>query len=148
MRLLTSLLAIHCCALALPHPSAGQRQPPMAKRVPKVDTLHGDIRRDDYYWLREKSNPEVRRYLEAENAYTEASLAHAAPLRDTLYREMLVQACEDVLNGVRGLVRVREQDAAEPGHPLAVGAVQVVVGSHPGSGRVHRGSQRTRNPIG
>ena len=32
--------------------------PPVAKKVPKIDTLHGDIRQDDYYWLREKDDPD------------------------------------------------------------------------------------------
>src|SRR5229473_2352689 len=44
--------------------------PPVANKIPKVDTLHGDIRQDDYFWLREKDNPEVTAYLRAENAYT------------------------------------------------------------------------------
>ena len=78
-----------CCAPALSGAAEAQREPPVAKRIPRVDTLHGDVLRDDYYWLREKSNPEVRRYLEAENAYTETSLAHTASLRDSIYREML-----------------------------------------------------------
>jgi oligopeptidase B len=64
-------------------------QPPVAKRIPKTDTLHGEVRRDDYFWLRQKSDPEVRAYLEAENAYTEASLSHLKPTQDSIYREML-----------------------------------------------------------
>ena len=44
---------------------------------------------DDYAWLREKENPEVTAYLEAENAYAEAVMAPLAGLRDELYREML-----------------------------------------------------------
>ena len=83
------LIAGMCVAAVLPRAGEAQREPPVAKRVEKVDTLHGEIFRDDYHWLREKTNPEVRRYLESENAYTEASLAHTAGLRDSLYREML-----------------------------------------------------------
>jgi oligopeptidase B len=44
---------------------------------------------DPYYWLREKGTPEVERYLEAENAYTEAATAHLKPFREALYEEML-----------------------------------------------------------
>ena len=44
---------------------------------------------DDYAWLRDKQNPEVTAYLEAENAYAEAVMAPLAGLRDELYREML-----------------------------------------------------------
>ena len=63
--------------------------PPIARKIPRVETLHGEVRADDYYWLREKSNPETIGYLEAENAYTEAGLAHLAPLRERLYQELL-----------------------------------------------------------
>jgi len=63
--------------------------PPLARKIPKVDTLHGNIRVDNYFWLREKANPEVIRYLEAENGYTEAGLKHLEPLRETLYQELL-----------------------------------------------------------
>jgi len=44
---------------------------------------------DDYYWLREKSNPEVAKYLEAENAYTAAAIKHLQPFAAKLYDEML-----------------------------------------------------------
>ncbi len=63
--------------------------PPVAERRAHVDTLHGDVRGDEYFWLRVKSDPAVRSYLEAENAYAEAALAPLAPLREQLYKEML-----------------------------------------------------------
>jgi len=44
---------------------------------------------DPYYWLREKENPEVRAYLEAENAYADAVMAPTLPLQETLYREIV-----------------------------------------------------------
>ena len=62
--------------------------PPTAKTQPKIDTLHGDTRTDPYFWMREKSNPEVAAYLEAENAYTDAVLAPTKELQETLYQEM------------------------------------------------------------
>ncbi|HEX2694338.1 MAG TPA: oligopeptidase B, partial [Acidobacteriota bacterium] len=46
--------------------------PPVARRVDHKSVWHGEIVQDPYYWLREKTNPEVAKYLEAENAYTEA----------------------------------------------------------------------------
>ena len=49
-----------------------QPTPPVAKRVPHQEVRHGATVIDNYFWLREKSNPEVVQYLEAENAYTEA----------------------------------------------------------------------------
>mgnify|MGYP002783590076 CR=1 FL=1 len=64
-------------------------RPPVAEKRPKIDTLHGDVRRDDYFWFRNRTDPAVIRHLEAENAYTEAMQASLAPLRETLYGEML-----------------------------------------------------------
>ena len=61
----------------------------MARQIPKVDTLHGEVRVDDYFWLREKTNPEVTAYLEAENAYTAEKMQHTEALQDQLYQEML-----------------------------------------------------------
>ena len=63
--------------------------PPLAVKHPKDVSIHGDLRVDDYFWLREKSNPEVLAHLRAENAYTDAVMAPALPLRDTLYQEMV-----------------------------------------------------------
>ena len=63
--------------------------PHVANIIPKADTLHGDIRVDNYYWLRERTNPEVRKYLEAENAYTAAVTAPTVALQETLYNEMV-----------------------------------------------------------
>jgi len=70
--------------------------PPVAERREHVTTVEGvgvdgaDVEiHDDYYWLRERDNPEVIAYLEAENAYTEAMMAHTETLQQTLYQEML-----------------------------------------------------------
>ena len=59
--------------------------PPVAKKVPHTVTLHGETRSDDYFWLKEKTNPEVIKYLEAENAYTAAvTKPHRAAPRHAL----------------------------------------------------------------
>ncbi len=63
--------------------------PPVAKVIPKTDTLYGDVRVDNYYWLRERNNPEVIEYLEAENEFTSAMMAHTAELQNRLYSEIL-----------------------------------------------------------
>jgi len=63
--------------------------PPVAKQVPRETTLHGDTRVDNYYWLREKSNPEVISYLQAENAYTDAVMKPTEEFQAALYKEML-----------------------------------------------------------
>ena len=63
--------------------------PPVARKHPTETTLHGVTLRDDYAWLRDREDPEVAAYLEAENAYAEAFMAPLAVLRDGLYAEML-----------------------------------------------------------
>src|ERR1700761_4353284 len=64
-------------------------QPPVAPIVHTETKLHGIVLADDYAWLRDKTNPEVTAYLEAENAYAEEFMAPLATLRDELYQEML-----------------------------------------------------------
>jgi oligopeptidase B len=52
-------------------------------------TRHGDRRVDPYAWLRDKSDPEVIAYLDAENRYTEQVMAPLKGFREALYEEML-----------------------------------------------------------
>jgi oligopeptidase B len=61
--------------------------PPIAKKIPKELTLHGHTRIDDYYWLRDRDNPEVMAYLEAENDYAKNAMAHAEHLQAKLIEE-------------------------------------------------------------
>src|SRR5690242_9364697 len=63
-------------------------QPPVARRIPRTVTMHGDTRDDPYYWLRDRANPEVIEYLSAENAYLEHALEHTRPLQDQIYTEL------------------------------------------------------------
>jgi oligopeptidase B len=67
---------------------AAELDPPVAKAVPKNLEAHGHVRVDDYYWLRERENPEVIDYLNRENDYTEAMMDHTKGLRDTLFEEI------------------------------------------------------------
>ncbi|WP_269533775.1 S9 family peptidase [Chitinimonas sp. BJYL2] len=69
--------------------------PPVAPRRPVVLKQHGDTRIDDYLWLRERDNPEVLAYLQAENAYADAVLAPLKPLQDQLYDEIKARIKED-----------------------------------------------------
>jgi len=62
--------------------------PPLAAVRPHRFDEHGTVRIDPYYWLKERSNPEVIKYLEEENAYTKAVMAHTEALQDRLYEEM------------------------------------------------------------
>ncbi|MGC1460584.1 MAG: S9 family peptidase [Terracidiphilus sp.] len=63
--------------------------PPVARKEHKETHLHGVKLTDDYAWLRDKQNPEVTAYLEAENAYADALMAPLNNLRAELYQEML-----------------------------------------------------------
>ena len=63
--------------------------PPVADKKPHFTVTHGDTLQDDYFWMREKSNPEVVHYLEAENAYADAVMDPTRPLQESLYQEML-----------------------------------------------------------
>ena len=63
--------------------------PPTAKKVPNVTEVNGHKLVDNYYWLRDKTNPEVKAYLESENAYTDEVMKPTEPLQKKLYDEML-----------------------------------------------------------
>ena len=86
--------------------TAPDPKPPIAARKPVTTTLHGIARSDDYAWLKdpdwqrvmrepETLDPEIRAYLEAENAYTDRFLAPHAALRETLVSEMRGRMKED-----------------------------------------------------
>jgi oligopeptidase B len=62
--------------------------PPVAAVRPYRFDEHGNVRIDQYYWLKERSNPEVIKYLEDENAYTKAVMAHTEALQGRLYEEL------------------------------------------------------------
>ncbi len=74
-----------------PEASEQARQAPVAPRIEHREVRHGETVVDDYYWLREKSNPEVVKYLEAENAYTAAVTKDLDPFVSKLYDEMLAR---------------------------------------------------------
>ncbi len=95
MRRLPSTIAL-TCALAI----AAQAQdvqlandppvkPPVAAKQPKVSSIHGYSRTDEYSWLRDRSNPAVRQYLESENAYTASVMKPTESLQGHLYDEMV-----------------------------------------------------------
>jgi oligopeptidase B len=74
--------------------------PPIAPPRPTVLRHGDDERTDPYFWLRDRDDPRVLAHLEAENAYTEAALAHHEPLRKAIYSEIVG--------------RVQETDASAP----------------------------------
>jgi oligopeptidase B len=69
----------------MPEPTITQ---PVAKIVPKSLEMHGHVRRDNYYWLNERDDPEVMVYLTAENDYTDAVMAHTQDLQEALFNEI------------------------------------------------------------
>ncbi|MCL6452613.1 MAG: S9 family peptidase [Alicyclobacillus sp.] len=73
-------------------------QPPVAKRIPHPHTLHGDVRPDDYYWLRERDNPDVIAYLEAENRYYQEMMKPIEGLTQRLYEAMVARIPEAEVN--------------------------------------------------
>jgi oligopeptidase B len=64
-------------------------KPPMAKKLTHVEAVHGDKLVDEYFWLRDRKNPEVKAYLENENAYADAFMKPTEALQAKLYEEML-----------------------------------------------------------
>jgi len=63
--------------------------PPAAPKTPTETPVFDAVLEDDYAWLRDKEDPEVTAYLNAENAYAETVMAPLDGLRDELYKEML-----------------------------------------------------------
>jgi len=78
--------------------SAPAAAPPAAKKIHTENHINGGNLVDDYRWLREKPNPEVAQYLEAENAYTDAIMKPTEALQKKLYDEMLSHIKETDVN--------------------------------------------------
>ncbi|OGR42018.1 MAG: oligopeptidase B [Elusimicrobia bacterium GWA2_61_42] len=74
---------------------AAAAEPPAAKKIPYKLELHGQVRVDDYYWLKDRKDPRVLAYLKAENAYAEAALRHTEPLQEKLFTEMKGRVKQD-----------------------------------------------------
>ncbi|MCU1253917.1 MAG: Protease [Candidatus Angelobacter sp.] len=72
--------------------------PPVAKSVHTENTINGGKLVDDYHWMRDKSNPEVAQYLQAENAYSEGVMKPTAALQQKLYDEMVSHIKETDVN--------------------------------------------------
>jgi oligopeptidase B len=78
--------------------SVGASVPPIAKRVDTRREHHGDVFIDPYEWLRDKTNPEVIAYLEAENAYVDRMTAHLEPLQRQIFDEIKARTKETDLS--------------------------------------------------
>src|SRR6516162_627444 len=94
---LSLLIALHLSfvsSLSVADDTTSHPTPPKAKKIPKVTEINEQKLVDNYYWLRDKQNPDVRAYLEAENAYTDAVMKPTLPLQKKLYDEMLSRVKE------------------------------------------------------
>jgi oligopeptidase B len=84
-----TLVIASVCVLAADDNSSSLPAPPVAKKVPKTTEINGRELVDNYFWLRDKQNPEVAAYLQAENVYTDAVMKPTEGLQKKLYDEML-----------------------------------------------------------
>jgi oligopeptidase B len=74
---------------AVGSPGGSNIQAPLADREPVEHVIHGDRRMDHYAWMKNKKDPRVRAYLEAENAYAAAEMKDTGAFQEKLYQEML-----------------------------------------------------------
>lgn len=70
-------------------------QPPKAKKTDKILEIHGDRRIDSYFWMNERENPEVLKYLEEENAYCNFVMQDTQDLQNELFEEMKARYKKD-----------------------------------------------------
>ncbi|HEY8571515.1 S9 family peptidase [Phenylobacterium sp.] len=84
-------------ATAAPSAAAEKPTPPKAEKRPYEVRAPAGSRQDEYYWLRDDSrkDPKMLAYLNAENAYADALLAHTKPLQDRLYEEIVARVKQD-----------------------------------------------------
>jgi oligopeptidase B len=68
---------------------------PQAKKIPVQLEKHGDVRTDNYFWMRERENPEVLDYLTRENIYNDRMTAHTKKLQEDLFQEVKNRIKED-----------------------------------------------------
>ena len=93
---LFALVLFVCCTLSINSAAKAQSngggappKPPMAEKKTKTTNIHGETLVDDYFWLREKTNPAVMEHLKAEDTYTESVMKPTKPLQEKLYNEMV-----------------------------------------------------------
>jgi len=87
--LIVSAILLMSTVLPISLNAADAAKPPVAKTNPKDVSVQGDRRIDNYFWLRDKQNPDVAAYLEAENAYADSVMKGTGPLQESLYKELV-----------------------------------------------------------
>jgi oligopeptidase B len=91
-----TLAGLAACTKPTQEPATSMNPPVAQTRPYQVSSPNGS-REDEYYWLRddERKNPQMLQYLEQENAYADAALAHTKPLKDTLFKEFVGRIQQD-----------------------------------------------------
>ena len=87
--LISPMLSYNGALKAQSNGGAAPAKPPMAEKKSKITNIHGEQLLDEFFWLREKTNPAVIAHLKAEEAYTDAVMKPTAALQEKLYNEML-----------------------------------------------------------
>lgn len=107
--------------------------PPTAKKVPKALIHHDDTRIDDYHWLRDRNDPDVLAYLEAENKFTGTVMRSTESLQQQLYEEMLgrIQEDDSEVPYPSGIVPLLQPDGERESLPDTLPAS---FARHPGTG--------------
>ena len=93
--LFVSTMFVISCNNEIKPPLKNSIIPPLADKIPVSFKKFNDIRIDDYYWLKEKENPEVIDYLERENDYYEKMTSHTLDLQNKLFKEIKDKIKED-----------------------------------------------------
>ena len=86
--LIISIIVLVLLAMTGCKPQRQTATPPNAAVKPVKLEKHGDVREDNYFWLKERENPEVIAYLEAENAYTDTMMSHTEGFQEELFEEI------------------------------------------------------------
>lgn len=83
-----ALFAMVVCLAGCSNQNRGTHmKPPVAKIIPQKLENHAQVRTDNYFWLRDRENPEVISYLNAENEYTKAEMSHAKQVEEKIFAE-------------------------------------------------------------
>ena len=118
-KIAAALLVAGCCSGCGPPVNntmtlSGLPDPPVAPQKPHETTVHGRTLTDNYFWLRDRADPNVTSYLKAEDAYADAVMKPTAGLQETLFQEMLghIKQTDDTVpyreNGYLYYSRTRE----------------------------------------
>ena len=92
---LASILIFSCNNNSTKKNMSEPNQPPLAKKSAKELKIHDEVRVDDFYWLKDRENPEVIDYLNNENDYYNQDTKHTKKFQEDLFEEMKSRIKED-----------------------------------------------------